>query len=262
MDVPSGRIQEVQRMKFPKMAVVGAVMVMSNARATEKNLIFNGGFEEGPAQPDCAWVLYEAGNPSITGWRIAQGNVDRERMTAGCPLDTEVWRSFEGEFTIDMTGTVNGTLCQSVTLSTGSRYRLEFALSGNCTAPRVMPLEVRVGGIVRSFEYFCAPEAIQPWIMQSFEFIASVPELEICFVSNSPYYSVGAVIDAICLVAAPTCPADVIENGVVDGADLSAVLSVWGTDGGLYPRADTNGDGIVDGQDLATVLGGWGPCGG
>lgn len=58
------------------------------------------------------------------------------------------------------------------------------------------------------------------------------------------------------------CTADVIENGVVDGADLSAVLAVWGTDGGLYPRADTNGDGVVDGQDLATVLGGWGPCGG
>ena len=58
------------------------------------------------------------------------------------------------------------------------------------------------------------------------------------------------------------CVADVIANGVVDGADLSAVLAVWGTDGGLYPRADTNGDGVVDGQDLATVLGGWGPCGG
>ncbi len=58
------------------------------------------------------------------------------------------------------------------------------------------------------------------------------------------------------------CNGDVIQNGVVDGADLSAVLAVWGTDGGLYPRADTNGDGVVDGQDLATVLGGWGLCGG
>ena len=57
------------------------------------------------------------------------------------------------------------------------------------------------------------------------------------------------------------CPGDVVQNGFVDGSDLAAVLSVWGTSGGIYPRADTNGDGIVDGSDLATVLGAWGPCG-
>jgi hypothetical protein len=56
------------------------------------------------------------------------------------------------------------------------------------------------------------------------------------------------------------CLADVIENGVIDGADLAAVLTVWGTNGGIYPRADTNADGIVDGNDLATVLAGWGAC--
>ena len=56
------------------------------------------------------------------------------------------------------------------------------------------------------------------------------------------------------------CSADVIPNGVVDGADLAAVLTVWGTNGGIYPRADTNGDGLVDGTDLAVVLGSWGPC--
>jgi hypothetical protein len=56
------------------------------------------------------------------------------------------------------------------------------------------------------------------------------------------------------------CIADVVENGVVDGADLAAVLAVWGTDGGIYPRADTNVDGIVDGSDLAVVLSSWGGC--
>jgi hypothetical protein len=56
------------------------------------------------------------------------------------------------------------------------------------------------------------------------------------------------------------CPGDVVANGIVDGADLAALLSVWGTDGGIYPRADTNSDGFVDAQDLAAVLGGWGAC--
>jgi hypothetical protein len=56
------------------------------------------------------------------------------------------------------------------------------------------------------------------------------------------------------------CLSDVIPNGLVDGADLSALLSVWGTSGGLYPRADCNSDGLVDAQDLAIVLSGWGAC--
>jgi hypothetical protein len=56
------------------------------------------------------------------------------------------------------------------------------------------------------------------------------------------------------------CPGDVIQNGVVDGADLSALLSVWGTAGGIYPRADANGDGVVNGSDLSIVLSGWGAC--
>lgn len=56
------------------------------------------------------------------------------------------------------------------------------------------------------------------------------------------------------------CTADVIQNGFIDGADLAAVLTVWGTSGGIYPRADTNGDGVVNGSDLAAVLGGWGAC--
>ena len=56
------------------------------------------------------------------------------------------------------------------------------------------------------------------------------------------------------------CPADVIENGVVDSIDLSAVLGTWGTNGGDYPRADINHDGIVAAEDLGSVLAGWGAC--
>ena|GEM_PF-3133161 len=56
------------------------------------------------------------------------------------------------------------------------------------------------------------------------------------------------------------CWFDIVQNGVVDGVDLAVLLSVWGTSGSEYPRADTNHDGIVSGPDLAVVLGGWGPC--
>jgi hypothetical protein len=57
-----------------------------------------------------------------------------------------------------------------------------------------------------------------------------------------------------------SCPADVNGSGSVTGADLAAVLSLWGTDGGKFSRADVNGDGFINGVDLAEVLNAWGPC--
>ena len=56
------------------------------------------------------------------------------------------------------------------------------------------------------------------------------------------------------------CAGDVDGSGVVNGVDLSALLSVWGTSGTQYPRADANRDGLVTAADLAIVLSSWGPC--
>ncbi len=56
------------------------------------------------------------------------------------------------------------------------------------------------------------------------------------------------------------CVADVIQDGVVNGVDLAALLTVWGTDGGTTPRADCSRDGIVNGVDLGTLLSAWGAC--
>jgi len=53
------------------------------------------------------------------------------------------------------------------------------------------------------------------------------------------------------------CPGDLNGSGVVDGADLGALLTAWGTQGG---SADMTGDGIVDGADLGALLVNWGSC--
>ena len=53
----------------------------------------------------------------------------------------------------------------------------------------------------------------------------------------------------------PACPADLNDDGTVDGVDLTSILSSWGT-----PDADINGDGTTDGIDLSAVLAAWGPC--
>ena len=56
------------------------------------------------------------------------------------------------------------------------------------------------------------------------------------------------------------CVADITLDDIVNGVDLAALLSAWGSNGGEEPRADCNRDGLVDGADLGIVLGAWGVC--
>ncbi|MDA1008095.1 MAG: PQQ-dependent sugar dehydrogenase, partial [Planctomycetota bacterium] len=55
------------------------------------------------------------------------------------------------------------------------------------------------------------------------------------------------------------CPSDIIENQIVDGADLGVLLSEWGP---ALPTtlSDIDGSGIVDGVDIGIMLSNWGPC--
>jgi len=50
-------------------------------------------------------------------------------------------------------------------------------------------------------------------------------------------------------------PADLNDDGNVNGADLASLLSGWGPDSGF--GADLNGDGLVNGADLAILLATW-----
>jgi predicted outer membrane repeat protein len=57
------------------------------------------------------------------------------------------------------------------------------------------------------------------------------------------------------------CVGDLDANGVVDGADLGTLLSMWGPcPEGSACLADLTGDGQVNGADLAALLAAWGVC--
>ena len=59
----------------------------------------------------------------------------------------------------------------------------------------------------------------------------------------------------------PGSPADINGDCLVDGADLSGVLSDWGACTAAPCEGDIDGSGTVDASDLATVLGAWGNAG-
>ena len=55
------------------------------------------------------------------------------------------------------------------------------------------------------------------------------------------------------------CAADVTGDGVVDFADLLAILAAWGPCGDICPE-DVDRNRVVDFGDLLIVLAAWGPC--
>ena len=57
------------------------------------------------------------------------------------------------------------------------------------------------------------------------------------------------------------CPADLNDDGAVNGDDLGVLLGAWGPCTGGACEPDLNDDGAVNGDDLGVLLGAWGPCG-
>ena len=56
----------------------------------------------------------------------------------------------------------------------------------------------------------------------------------------------------------PPCPGDITHDGIVNVADLLAVINAWGSCTGC--AADANGDDVINVADLLMVINGWGPC--
>jgi len=74
----------------------------------------------------------------------------------------------------------------------------------------------------------------------------------------SPDTNHNGVVDS-CEAAFTPCAADFDGNGIVNGADLGALLGSWGPVTAGIP-VDLSGDGMVNGADLGILLGAWGAC--
>ena len=70
---------------------------------------------------------------------------------------------------------------------------------------------------------------------------------------NAPFLAIDYT-----LISDLPCTGDLNDDGVVNGADLSILLSEWGKCPGC--NGDLNDDGVVNGADLTILLGGWGNC--
>jgi formylglycine-generating enzyme required for sulfatase activity len=74
--------------------------------------------------------------------------------------------------------------------------------------------------------------------------------------------AIAAALALTLPAAAQSCTGDIFANGIVNGADLGAMLSYWGprTSDPFSVASDINDDGIINGGDLGALLANWGPC--
>jgi hypothetical protein len=106
--------------------------------------------------------------------------------------------------------------------------------------------DVRVGpdptGFVPSQLSYCPSSQI--WTIGPFD------------VANAPGFDSPGAANPGCDYTNP-CPEDLDGDGTVGSADLTILLSSWGSNNA---QADIDNDGVVGSADLTAVLSAWGPC--
>ena len=126
---------------------------------------------------------------------------------------------------------------------------------GQCSPPKSLPLLTAIATSDRYTMGLSSSGEVFQWGSVPAAVPAGIGEVTV--IAAGAYHVVAAVSAPPCPRAA--CAGDIVIDGAVNGIDLAAVLSLWGTSGGALD-ADVNNDGAVDAQDLAIVLSAWGAC--
>ena len=109
-------------MKMLKAALLASAITLAAGSAGAANLIVNGGFNVSGTL-NGGFQTVGVGDPSITGWTLFGGNVD---------WITGYWQSSYGDgFSVDMDGTTQGAIGQTIATVVGQTYNLTFDMSGN-----------------------------------------------------------------------------------------------------------------------------------
>jgi hypothetical protein len=233
-----------------------------NTGAPIPGLIFDAGFDAdavmfftvGGTAPNTMYVNYgqlltEGGG---VGGYVGQGNFD-STISAHVLPDTEVGGAGSGLLVsaalnntniAGVDGSVTGQASSGAGVLTGLELKIPLAaISWDGTSP------IKV----------CAFITNNSHTFMSNQVLGGLPVGSASIGTGRPNF---AAIDGDQFFVVPAgpptdnCPADLTDDGFVDGNDLGQLLAQWGTDG----SADFNDDGFVDGNDLGIMLAAWGPC--
>lgn len=159
-------------------------MCLQSANAA--NLLVNGGLEL-PACPGsvCGFV-------TPTGWG-SNGDIDI--------VTSSLWQPQEGNQSLDLNATGNGTLFQSFSTTPGALYLVSFYLSGNPgNLPTIKSLDVSVASVSNSYTFDITGHTVAAmgWTQKTFQFTATGSTSTLLFAStDSPASNAGPALDNI-----------------------------------------------------------------
>ena len=217
-------------------ALVGIlVLASSTALAAGTNLVTNGSFES-PVVSGTAF--FAAPSTGLTGWNLTAGSIDLD--------NSQVWQAAAGSQSVDLSGYADspGTISQNVPTTSGEKYLLQFAMSGNpfCGVETVQLTASWGGSAVASPTYDTSQISPSPrpvsnmdytWHLYVVSGAASAASTPLQF-SSLTDSSCGPVLDAVSVTNAYTgicqvVQADSTKAGLANS--LCAKLSAAQADG-------------------------------
>ena len=192
-------------MRFLKHSVAAGAMVatltVAGAASAAVNLVQNGGFKDGltPAGGNFQTVGLSSG--IIPAWDVLAGDVDWIKG---------YWESSDGDgYSVDMDGTTQGSIAQSITTVIGRKYNFTFDMSGNPDAGQGTDnLAVFANGLLSPVATYTVGAANNRsnmlWSQRAYAFIATSTTTQIGFQSlNTDSCCFGAAIDNVSVTAVP-----------------------------------------------------------
>jgi choice-of-anchor C domain-containing protein len=183
-------------------AAATSIVLCSSANAA---LFQNGSFELGIANIGQFTTLNALDNTSITGWTVGTGNIDY--------IGT-YWTSANGVRSLDLNGTVPGSIFQTFDVNPGQTYQVTFDLAGNPDGgPTAKTLTTSANAtiVLSSFDTTGKTVTNMGWTPVSFNFTATGSTETLTFLStttgdsgNSTYPTAfGPALDNVSVTAVP-----------------------------------------------------------
>ncbi|MDP9267167.1 MAG: choice-of-anchor C family protein [Acidobacteriota bacterium] len=167
-----------------------AALSQGKAAAKPENLVVNGGFEQG-VDPG-GFLGYSSTGNKLPGWTVAKGSVD---------VIGTYFKCSHGRC-LDLNGSVNGTIRQTIATEAGKKYRVSFALSANpqCGDPKKV-LRVSTGKeSTQSKQFVVTGKPTIPWVRRTWDFTADADKTPLTFASIGKDSACGPMLDDIAVV--------------------------------------------------------------
>lgn len=158
--------------------IIPASFLFLPASITNDVSIKNGSFESASVNPG-SFVTLPNGSTAIDGWQVTSGNID---------YVGSYWIASDSSRSLDLNGTISGSISQTFKTTKGAVYHLQFDMAGNTDCGAVtMRLRLSAAGTSREFDFSTAGNNRQNmgWQKKSFEFVASDTLTTMTFTSLS-----------------------------------------------------------------------------